>query len=132
MFPPLDIFRTESDGELVWLATADTLTQARSQVGTLMLRNPADYVIYSQETGRKSIVRRGDSKKALPACPTHDAFMVQHCFQSWELSLGHGTLEGFRCPNLSCPIVYIETLEGFHTLTDHGKLTRLPPTKSAG
>jgi hypothetical protein len=74
------------------------------------------------------VVRQGEAQGEHPICPTHETFMVTHCFQPWELSDVEGTLDGFRCPNLSCPIVYIEALEGFHVLAD-GKLTRLPGSK---
>jgi hypothetical protein len=59
-----------------------------------------------------------------PVCPTHDTYMIPHTFQTWELSLAQGTVNGFRCPNLICPIVYISgELEGFHKLEPSGDLT---------
>ena len=130
MFPPFDIFRVESDGHLLWQGTAETLALARLRVKILSVSKDSDYVIYSQQTGHKTVVRKGESDNVQPICPEHQTFMVSHSFQPWELSVAKGTLEGFRCPTLSCPIVYIETLEGFHTL-DAGKLTRLPPAEGA-
>jgi len=58
-------------------------------------------------------------------CPKHDTDMVPHTFQTWELSLAHGTVSGFRCPNLICPIVYVikGALEGFYELELNGDLT---------
>ncbi len=39
-------------------------------------------------------------------------------------SLLQGTVQGFRCPNLDCSIVYVEgTLKGFYTLEPSGHLT---------
>jgi hypothetical protein len=131
MFPPFDIFRVESDGQLLWQESAQTLALARSRVSVLRLAKRADYVIYSQQSGHSSVVRQNDSQSEHPICPKHDTFMVPHRFETWELtSRGGGTLDGFRCPNLNCSIVYIETLEGFHTLADC-KLTRLAPSKKA-
>jgi hypothetical protein len=126
MLPPFDIFRIDSDGRLLWQESAETFGQARQRVNTLKVGKRFDYVIYSQRTGHKSIVRQHDSEGEYPVCPTHDTPMVPHSFQPWELSLVQGTLDGFRCPNLSCPTVYIEKLGGFHLLDD-GKLT---PVKS--
>jgi hypothetical protein len=57
MIPPLDIFRLESDGQLLWRAHADSVDSAQRRVQILMASEPADYVIYSQETGRKTFVR---------------------------------------------------------------------------
>ncbi|MCU1240993.1 MAG: hypothetical protein JWO71_1719 [Candidatus Acidoferrum typicum] len=99
------------------------------RVSMLRLAKRADYVIYSQKTGHKSIVRLDDAKGEHPICPTHETFMVPHSFQPWELSLAQGKLDGFRCPNLSCSTVYIEPLGGFHSLDD-GKLTLLRSPES--
>jgi len=129
MIPPFDIFRIDREGQLLWQETAETLSQARLRVKMLRLRQKSDYVIYSQKSGHKSIIRQDDTVGEQPICPMHETFMVPHCFQPWEISLGQGTLDGFRCPNLSCPIVYIEALEGFHTLAD-GRLTGLPFAKN--
>jgi len=57
MIPPLDIFRLESDGQLIWRASADGDDAAQRRVKILMASEPADYVIYSQETGHKTFVR---------------------------------------------------------------------------
>jgi hypothetical protein len=57
MLPPFDIFRIESDGQLIWRASADSLNSAQRRVKILMASTPADYLIYSQETGHKAVVR---------------------------------------------------------------------------
>lgn len=57
MLPPLDIFRVESDGHLLWKAAAETLDAARRRIKILMASEPADYVIYSQQTGHKTLIR---------------------------------------------------------------------------
>ena len=66
MVPPFDIFRVESDGHLVWKDTAETLDLARLRIKILMLAHPADYVIYSQRTGHKTVIR-ADSSNIGPA-----------------------------------------------------------------
>jgi hypothetical protein len=124
MYPPFDIFRIDSEGQPVWVEAAETLSDARLRVNTLRRVKRSDYVIYSQRTGHKSFVRQGDAAEELPICPAHETFMVPHTFQPWEISVSHGTPDGFRCPNLTCSVVYIEPLGGFHSLDD-GKLTPL-------
>jgi len=59
VFPHLDIFRVESDGQLIWRAAAETSDAAQRRVKILMASEPGDYVIYSQETGDKTLVRAG-------------------------------------------------------------------------
>ena len=59
-----------------------------------------------------------------PACPEHEVSMVPHTFDTRDVSLLQKTVEGFRCPNLECSIVYVEgTLKGFYTLEPSGHLT---------
>jgi hypothetical protein len=58
MIPPLDIFKLEPDGQLVWKGTAEDLGTAKLNVKVLATNSPGDYVIYSQQTGDKTIVKR--------------------------------------------------------------------------
>jgi len=57
MPPPFDIFRVENDGRLLWKDTAETFGLAKLRIKILMLSLPGDFVIYSQETGDKIVVR---------------------------------------------------------------------------
>jgi hypothetical protein len=61
MLPPFDIFRVETDGHLVWRDTAETLDLARLRIKILMVSQPGDFVIYSQETGHKTVVKSDGS-----------------------------------------------------------------------
>jgi hypothetical protein len=61
MLPPFDIFRVETDGHLVWKDTAETLVLARLRIKILMVSQPGDFVIYSQETGHKTVVKSDGS-----------------------------------------------------------------------
>jgi len=61
MLPPLDIFRVENDGHLVWKDTAETLELARLRIKILMVAQTDDYVIYSQQTGHKTVIRSDGS-----------------------------------------------------------------------
>jgi hypothetical protein len=69
MLPPFDIFRIESDGQLIWCASADSLNSAERRVKILMASTAADYLIYSQETGHKAIVRRKTEGIPSPLLP---------------------------------------------------------------
>ena len=57
MLPPFDIFRIAPDGQLLWRSAAANLDIARRRIRILMAIEPADYVIFSQETGNKMVVR---------------------------------------------------------------------------
>jgi hypothetical protein len=52
--------------------------------------------------------------------------MIAHKFERWEINR---PVDGFRCANLSCRIVYIDgNAEGFDTLELSGELTPYPGT----
>jgi hypothetical protein len=57
VIPPLDIFKLEPDGSLMWKATATDLGTAKLNVEVLATNSPGEYVIYSQETGHKTVVK---------------------------------------------------------------------------
>jgi hypothetical protein len=72
MVPPFDIFRVESDGHLAWKDTAETLDLARLRIKILAVSEGGDYVIYSQETGHKTVVR-SDGTTVGPAGTSEDS-----------------------------------------------------------
>jgi hypothetical protein len=54
--------------------------------------------------------------------------MIAHKFERWEINR---PVDGFRCANLSCRIVYIDgNAEGFYTLELSGELTPYPGSLS--
>ncbi len=61
MIPPFDIFRVEIDGHLVWKGTAESLDLARLRIKILMDSEPGDYLIHSQQTGHKIVVKADGS-----------------------------------------------------------------------
>jgi hypothetical protein len=61
MVPPYDIFRVESDGHLEWRDTGTTFELARLRIKILMVTEPGDYVIYSQDTGHKTVIKSDGS-----------------------------------------------------------------------
>jgi hypothetical protein len=61
MIPPFDIFRVEHEAGLMWQAIAESLDVARLKVKMLMDEQPGDYVIRSQHTGHKMLVKADGS-----------------------------------------------------------------------
>ena len=60
MIPSVDLFRIE-DNHLLWQGTAETLDVARWHVKMLMVGQPGDYVICSQQTGHKMVIKADGS-----------------------------------------------------------------------
>ena len=54
---PLDIFKLENDGSIVWKGTAETLEIAKLSVKMLAKTSPGDYLIFSPATGEKTVVQ---------------------------------------------------------------------------
>jgi hypothetical protein len=61
MIPPFDILRVDSYGQLVRTGTAETLDLARLHIKILMASEPGEYIIYSQQTGHKMIIKADGS-----------------------------------------------------------------------
>ena len=59
MIAPLDVFKVEKDGNLRWIETADTLESAKARIAALGAKSPGEYVIYSQKTGNRTVVKAG-------------------------------------------------------------------------
>ena len=53
MFYPLDIFKTDSDGSVLWQGAAETLVAARLRIQRLGLSSPGEYLILDQKTGNR-------------------------------------------------------------------------------
>jgi hypothetical protein len=70
MLPALDIFRVESNGRLLWRAAAADMDAANRRVRILMASEPSDYIIYSQETGSKTVIS-ADQPQAKPSTSPH-------------------------------------------------------------
>ena len=64
--PLFDIFKSEKDGGVVWVASAQTLEIARLKVKSLMASSPGSYVIVNQETGQKLRVNPDGSTERTP------------------------------------------------------------------
>ena len=59
MFYPLDIFKTDSDGGVLWRGAAETLIAAKAHIQTLAVSSPGEYLILDQKTGQRQRVRVG-------------------------------------------------------------------------
>ena len=55
MFAPLDIFRMQ-DGAYVWKGTAESFELAKCKVEQLAAKEPGKYMIFSQTTGKKTVI----------------------------------------------------------------------------
>jgi hypothetical protein len=54
---PLDIFKFEDDGSIVWKGTAENLEIAKLSVKVLAAASPGDYLIFSPATGDKTVIK---------------------------------------------------------------------------
>jgi hypothetical protein len=53
MFQPLDIFKTDSDGGVLWRAAAEDFVSAKSCIEKLALSSPGEYLVLDQHTGNR-------------------------------------------------------------------------------
>jgi hypothetical protein len=60
MIPPLDVFKKE-EGTYIWKAVAESLLDAKAKTEEL---GPGEYMIFSQTTGNKIIVKPEEPKAA--------------------------------------------------------------------
>lgn len=53
MLPSLDIFKTDSDGGVLWRGAAETLAAAKASIKKLALSAPGEYFVFDQHTGSR-------------------------------------------------------------------------------
>jgi hypothetical protein len=51
MNAPIDIFRAETNGGVLWTQSAASLEDAKARVQELGMRSPGEYILLNQETG---------------------------------------------------------------------------------
>jgi hypothetical protein len=56
MFYPLDIFKTDSDGSVLWRGAEENLIAAKRRIEKLALSSPGEYLILDQHTGQRVLV----------------------------------------------------------------------------
>jgi hypothetical protein len=59
MFYPLDIFKTYSDGSVIWRGAAETLIAAKAYIKELAASSPGQYLVLDQSTGSRVLVIPG-------------------------------------------------------------------------
>jgi hypothetical protein len=57
-----DIFRTDADGNLLWLEAAADLRSAEARIRTIGHLQPGEYLILDQRTGNKIPVKVGTNR----------------------------------------------------------------------
>jgi hypothetical protein len=57
MSVPFDIFRTETNGSVLWMGSAATAEDAKARVRELATRFPGDYFLLDQKTGNRLVIR---------------------------------------------------------------------------
>ena len=57
MFQPLDIFKTNSDGSVLWRGAAEDFVAAKRHIEKLALSSPGEYLILDQKTGQRQRMR---------------------------------------------------------------------------
>jgi hypothetical protein len=63
MLPSLDIFKTHSDGSVLWRGAVESVEAAKARIQTLALSSPGEYVILNQHTGDRIRVASTGSVK---------------------------------------------------------------------
>jgi hypothetical protein len=58
--PSYDIFQTETDGSVLWRASAVTLEEAKSRVQEFAVSLPGEYIILSRPSGTKLVIGSAD------------------------------------------------------------------------
>jgi hypothetical protein len=57
MIPPYDIFKTEPNNSARWIEAASTLDGAKARVQALAEVSPGEYLIVSQRTGNRLVMK---------------------------------------------------------------------------
>ena len=61
MFYPLDIFKADPDGTVLWRGAAETFVAAKARIKKLALSSPGEYLILDQHTGQRVLVTLPDT-----------------------------------------------------------------------
>jgi hypothetical protein len=56
MHPSLDIFKTDSDGGVLWCGAVETLAAAKVSIKKLALSAPGEYLVLDQHTGQRVLI----------------------------------------------------------------------------
>jgi hypothetical protein len=64
MEAPFDIFRSESDGNILWRGATTTLDEAKKRVQEFAKSSPAEYIIINLQTGLKVTISQDGRSRA--------------------------------------------------------------------
>jgi hypothetical protein len=67
MLHPLDIFKTDPDGSVLWLGAVASVAAAKAHIEKLGRSSPGEYLILHQVTGDKVCITMGISTPATAA-----------------------------------------------------------------
>jgi len=56
MFHPLDIFKTDLDGSVLWRGAVENVEAAKARIQMLAISSPGEYLILDQKTGQRVLV----------------------------------------------------------------------------
>jgi hypothetical protein len=79
MSHPLDIFKTDPDGQVLWLCAVEDFAAAKSCIENLERSSPGEYLILDEITGHKVYVTLGVST---PASSVEDVLSTVGCVVS--------------------------------------------------
>ena len=52
----LDIFKTGTDGQLLWRAAVESFAAAKARIQELMMVSPGEYIILDENTGHRALL----------------------------------------------------------------------------
>ena len=52
-FHPLDIFKTDLDGSVLWRGAVENVEAAKARIQMLAISSPGEYLILDQKTGQR-------------------------------------------------------------------------------
>jgi hypothetical protein len=76
MFHPLDIFRNDPDGHVLWLGAVESFAAAKARIEKLERSSPGEYLILDQITGHQVCVILGVST---PSASVADVLTTVEC-----------------------------------------------------
>ena len=56
MSHPLDIFKIESDGQLLWQGAVESFAAAKARILELTMASPGEYILLDQNAGHRALL----------------------------------------------------------------------------
>ena len=61
MTAPIDIFRAEANGAVLWVGSAKSVADAKTHIQSQLAISPGEYLLFNQLTGSKLILKLHDT-----------------------------------------------------------------------